>query len=175
MCVVYVCTVKIGNEKTSNNKMTFLGEFTCTVDDKGRVRMPATLKSKFPAADEGKFMMVKGLDDCLVIYPLAVWQQEEAKLRKLNRMNPDHRAFINAFTIGVSEMQLDGNDRLQISKQLMRYLGNAKEVIVKGELDQIQIWEVSKYEQFTAGNSSNMHEVSERVAKYLDDLEAKGK
>lgn len=155
--------------------ITFLGEYHCSVDDKGRVRMPGELKKQFPAEDKGRFMLAKGLDDCLMIYPLETWKAHEERLRKLNRFNPQHRAFINAFTVGLTPIETDGNDRFLISKQLMKYIGNAKEVILKADLDQIQIWEVSKYEQYTQGNIGNVQSLSDDIAKYLDGLENNGK
>jgi MraZ protein len=153
----------------------FLGEYSCSVDDKGRVKMPVSLKVQFPAEDGGKFMIAKGLDDCLVIYPMESWKEQEKRLRKLDKFNPEHRQFINGITIGLTQMELDSNDRLLISKQLMKYIGNAREVIVKGDFDQIQIWDASKYEQYTQLNIANMPDISRTVSKYLNEQEEKTK
>lgn len=153
--------------------ITFRGEFNCSVDDKGRIKLPVSLKAQFPKEDDGKFMLKKGLDECLEIYPLATWLKEEDRLRKLDKYNPVHRAFHNGFTIGLIEIGLDGSDRFLIPKNLMKYISNSREVILKGELDCIQIWDVNRYEQFTNGNLGNMHNLSIEVSKYLNEQEAK--
>ena len=153
------------------SKITFLGEYQCSVDDKGRVRMPAELRKQFPEGDKGRFMLAKGLDDCLMIYPLETWSLHEARLRKLNRFNPEHRAFINAFTVGLMQTELDGNDRFLLPKSLSRYIGAPREVVLKADLDQIQVWDIQKYEQYTQGNIAQVEALSDKVARYLDSLD----
>ena len=153
--------------------MRFIGEIQCAVDDKGRIKMPASLAKQFPVEDQSRFMIAKDLEDCLVIYPLKTWEQQEAKLSKLNDFNPTHRAFKHAITVGLTEMELDNAGRFLISKSLMKYVANAKEVILKGQFDRIQIWEVSKYEQYINGNIGNITAIAEDVSKYLDGLSEK--
>ena len=153
--------------------MRFLGEINCAVDDKGRIKMPASLAKQFPAEDHNRFMIAKDLEDCLVIYPLKTWEQQEQRLAKLNDFNPQHRAFKNVITVGLTEMELDNAGRFLISKSLMKYVGNAKEVILKGQFDRIQIWEVSKYEQHIQGHIGNIQSLAEDVSKYLDSVSEK--
>jgi MraZ protein len=153
--------------------MRFLGEIQCSVDDKSRIKMPAVMKKQFPAADSGRFMIAKDIEDCLVIYPMQTWDKQEQKLAKLSDFNPTHRAFKNAITVGLTEMELDNADRFLISKSLMRYISSAKEVILKGQFDRIQIWDANKYEQYIQGNISNISAIAEDVAKYLDSVENK--
>lgn len=153
--------------------MRFLGEIQCSVDDKGRIKMPSSLNRHFPKEDGKRFMIAKDIEDCLVIYPLSTWDKQEQKLSKLSDFNPTHRAFKNAITVGLTEIELDSADRFLISKSLMKYISNAKDVILKGQFDRIQIWEVSKYEQYIQGNIGNIAEIANDVSKYLDSLENK--
>ena len=69
------------------------------------------------------------------------------------------------------EMSLDGADRFLIPKNLMEYIQHSREVILKGELDCIQIWSESKFNEFINGNLSNMHQYSIEVSNYLNELE----
>ena len=153
--------------------MRFLGEIQCSVDDKGRIKMPSSLKKQFPVEDNGKFMIAKDIEDCLVVYPMQTWEKQEQTLRKLNDFNPSHRAFKNAITVGLTEIELDNADRFLIAKSLMKYVSNAKEVILKGQFDRIQIWEAGKYEQYIQGNLSNINALADNVSSYLDSLEKK--
>ena len=148
--------------------MRFLGEINCSVDDKGRVKMPVSYSRQFPETDKSRFMIAKDLEDCLVIYTLSGWKAQEEKLKQLNPFNPKHRAFINAITVGLTEVEMDNADRFLISRQLMKYIGNAKEVILKGQFDRIQVWESSKYDQYIQGNIANMQDLAADVSQYLD-------
>ena len=148
--------------------MRFLGEINCSVDDKGRVKMPVSYSRQFPDTDKSRFMIAKDLEDCLVIYTLEGWKAQEEKLKQLNPFNPKHRAFINAITVGLTEVEMDNADRFLISKQLMKYIGNAKEVILKGQFDRIQVWEATKYDQYIQGNLANMQDLAAEVSQYLD-------
>ncbi len=149
--------------------MKFIGEIQCNVDDKGRVKLPVSFKKHFVDTPI-KFMIAKDIEDCLVIYPIATWEKQEQMLMKLNDFNPTHRAFKNTITLGLTEIELDSADRFLISKQLMKYLGSAKEVILKGQFDRIQIWDSSKYETYTNANIGNVEQMAADVAKYLDNI-----
>ena len=151
--------------------MRFRGEIICSVDDKGRVKMPVSFSRNFPDTDKSRFVIAKDLEDCLVIYTLGEWQAQEEKLKRLNQFDPKHRAFINAITVGLTEVEMDSADRFLISKSLMKYIGNAKEVILKGQFDRIQVWDAAKYEQYIQGNLANMSTLAADVAQYLDAID----
>jgi MraZ protein len=130
--------------------------------------MPVSFSRQFPEPDKGRFMIAKDLDDCLVIYTLESWKAQEEKLKQLSQFNPVHRAFISAITVGLTEVEMDNADRFLISKQLMKYIGSAKDVILKGQFDRIQVWDSSKYEQYIQGSLANMQHLAADVSQYLD-------
>jgi MraZ protein len=148
--------------------MLFRGEYDCTKDEKGRIKMPAALRKLFPAEDQNRFMIAKDIEDCLVIYPLKTWEKTEQMLAGLSSFNTNHRKFYNAITVGLSEVEMDSADRFLISKSLLKYLGNGKEIILKGNADRIQVWEAGKYEQFTQINISNIQQLADEASNYLD-------
>ena len=158
--------------------MAFRGDYDCTMDDKGRVKMPSSLRKQFAAEEGNKFMIARGILDCLVIYPMKTWEGMEATFQKLNPFNTNHQKFISAMTAGLTEVEMDSADRFLISKNLVKFLGSEKErnIVLKGAQDRIQIWEAKKYEQFTQGNISNVQGLADEAASYLDTLnEEKGK
>ena len=79
--------------------------------------------------------------------------------------------FVDAVTAGLNEVEMDGNDLFLISKSLLKYLGNGKDVVLKGKFDRIQVWDAAKYEQYTQVNISNIQNLADDAAKYLDELE----
>lgn len=150
--------------------MNFLGQYECTMDDKGRVKMPAALRKQFGDGAKGKFMLAKDIEDCLVIYPLETWSRQEALLRKLNPFNTNHQKFINSVTTGLTEVEFDSADRFLISTTLKKYLGNSRDIVLKGKFDRIQVWDAQKYEQYTQGNLSNIQSLADEAAAYIDGL-----
>ena len=146
------------------------------MDDKGRVKMPSALRKQFPEGDKGRFMIAKDIEDCLVIYPMQTWEKQEDLMGKLNPFNLKHQQFINAITVGLTEMEMDSADRFLVAKSLLKYLGNSKEVVLKGKNDRVQVWDAARYEQYTQGNIANIQTLADEAASHLDSLNGeKGK
>src|SRR5690606_32325304 len=95
----------------------FIGEYQHTIDDKGRVIMP----SKFREDLGPNFIMTKGLDNCLFVYPIEEWQILEEKLRTLPLTNRDARAFVRFFFAGATECVLDRQGRVLIPGNLREH------------------------------------------------------
>ena len=155
--------------------MEFRGDYECTMDEKGRIKMPSSLRKQFVAGKDNKFVLVKDLEDCLVIYTMKSWNELEAKLRKLNSFNLDHQRFINLVTTGWTEVEIDSADRFLVSTSLKKYLGNGKDILLKGKFDKIQVWDASKYSQTSQVNHANSEYLAKGVADYLDGLEKEKK
>lgn len=153
--------------------MVFRGDYECTMDDKGRIKMPAVLRKQFTAMKESKFVLVKDLEDCLVIYPMKTWVELEEKLRKLNSFNLEHQRFISLVTNGWTEVEIDSADRFLVNSTLKKYLGSGKDVLLKGKFDKIQVWDVAKHQQYVQLNVSNAEKLAADVASYLDGLDKK--
>ena len=153
--------------------MNFIGQFDCTMDDKGRVKMPTVLRKQFSTGEGSKLMLAKDIEDCLVIYPITAWQKQEELLRNLNPFNTNHQKFINSVTTGLTEIEIDSADRFLISTTLKKYLGSSKGIVLKGKFDRIQVWDAAKYEQYTQGNIANIQSLADEAADYLDRLNSK--
>ncbi len=141
----------------------FTGEFQHTIDDKGRLIMPA----KFREMLGDSFMITKGLDSCLFVYPKSEWQNLESKLKNLPFTNKDARAFARFFFSGASECELDKQGRILIAGNLREYAKLAKEVVIIGVGTRLEIW--SKDIWF--GYSNEVEENYEELAEKLVDLD----
>jgi MraZ protein len=150
---------------------TFRGQYDCTMDDKGRIKMPASLRKQFPNDENGSFMIAKDIEDCLVIYPMKEWEKQENRLMKLNDFDPELRQFATSMMIGLTEVQFDSADRFLVSKSLLKYLGNTKDVILLGRFTKIQIWDAAKFEQYNNGGIANIKDLAAKAATYLDKLD----
>jgi len=94
--------------------LLFYGEYQHSVDAKGRVIIP----SKFREGLGEKFILTKGLDNCLFAYSLEEWSNLEAKLRSLPFTDKDVRAFVRFFFAGAAEVEVDKQGRILIPQNL---------------------------------------------------------
>ena len=106
----------------------FLGEYQHSIDPKGRLIIPA----KFRDYLGEQFVLSKGLDGCLFVYPLKDWHELEDKLRSLPLTQKDARAFARIFFSGASEAELDKQGRVLLPPNLRNYAHITKDVMIIG-------------------------------------------
>lgn len=132
----------------------FLGEYEATLDAKGRFLLPGGLKKQFPEG-ESQFIVSRGFEKCLNMYPVKTWEAIVEKLNKLNDFDPKVRQFKLFFLGGATVVELDGAGRLLLPALLKEYAGLSKEIILASNVDKINIWEAGKYKQFFEEFSSD--------------------
>ncbi|MDY6800827.1 MAG: division/cell wall cluster transcriptional repressor MraZ [Bacteroidota bacterium] len=127
---------------------TFIGDYNCRVDEKGRVTFPSSLKKQVDAASQNRFVVKKDIfEQCLVLYPIEEWERQNAIIRsKINPYNKEHNKFLRNFYRGSAEIVLDGNNRLLIPKRLLKLAEISKEAILAGQYGKIEIWSKELYE-----------------------------
>jgi MraZ protein len=129
----------------------FIGDYTCKVDTKGRVMLPAAFKKQMPAASQDKFVVKKDIyEQCLVLYPMDEWERQNQIIRQnINPYNKQHNSFIREFYKDTAEVELDSNNRFVIPARLLNLAGIDKDndVIMAGQLGKIEVWATNKYEQ----------------------------
>ncbi|MFO8002231.1 MAG: division/cell wall cluster transcriptional repressor MraZ [Marinilabilia sp.] len=125
---------------------TFIGDFECRTDAKGRIVFPSAFK-KVVGEEDVRFVVRKDLfESCLILYPYAVWEEELARIRaKLNPYNREHNKFLRHFFRGSAEIALDGNGRFLIPRRLMDQIGAHREIILLGVDRYIEIWDKDVY------------------------------
>lgn len=123
-----------------------LGEFDSTVDPKGRFLLPAAIKKQLPE-DATQFVMNRGFEECITIYPLYAWQPIFAKVNSLNRFKPEVREFQRNFLRGVAQVELDSAGRLLLTKNLIEYASISKDIVVVASGDKMELWDKEKYEK----------------------------
>ena len=114
----------------------FMGEYNHTIDAKGRLIIPA--KFREPLGEE--FVLTRGLDGCLYIYPMDEWEAFEEKLRALPLTNKDARAFSRFFVAGATTCELDKQGRILVPATLREFAGLNKDVVLTGNLTRIEVW-----------------------------------
>lgn len=126
--------------------VTFIGDFECRADAKGRIVLPAIFK-KAAGTEELRFVIRKDLfENCLVMYPFSYWESELENLReRLNPYNRSHKQFLRDFFRGSAEVTLDGNGRFLIPKRLTDLIGADREFVLVGVDRHVEIWATGIY------------------------------
>lgn len=122
--------------------MRFLGNIEAKADSKGRVFLPAGFRKVLQASGEDQIVMRKDVfQDCLVLYPESVWNEQVDLLRsKLNRWNKQHQQIYRQFVSDVELVNLDASGRMLIPRRYQQLVGITQEVRFLGVGDTIEIW-----------------------------------
>lgn len=133
---------------------TFIGDYTCKVDEKGRVLLPSTFKKQLMPADQERFVVKKDIyEKCLVLYPLSEWERQNQIIREnTNPYNREHSQFLREFFKGTAEVALDANGRLLLPKRLLDLIACDKELVLAGQYGKIEIWSKEQYESLGAND-----------------------
>ena len=123
-----------------------LGEFDSRIDAKGRFNFPAGLRRQLPPEANDSFVVNRGFESCLVLYPRPVWDEVAARINQLNPFVKEHRAFTRYFFRGATELRLDNAQRLLLPKKLMEYAGIEKELVLFAHTNKIELWSADRYE-----------------------------
>ena len=144
--------------------IVFLGEFEVTLDPKGRFLLPIGLKKQLPEDANEKFVIARGFEKCLTLYPKKNWDPIMAELIKVSDYKAENREFLRYFTMGAAEMELDTAGRLLVPPNLKSYAGLEKDVVLVSVINKIEIWDKSKYQQFFDSFSPDKYsDLAERV------------
>ena len=128
--------------------IVFLGEYEVTFDAKGRFLLPVGLKKQLPEDAGDKFVIARGFEKCLTLYPKKNWDPIMAELIKVNDYKAENREFLRYFTMGAAETELDSAGRLLVPPNLKAYAALEKDVVLVSVINKIEIWDKSKYQQF---------------------------
>ncbi len=126
----------------------FLGEYEATVDAKGRFLLPAAIKRKLPEQSAAEFVINRGFEKCLTLYPVTNWNPIFEGLGKLNDFDPKIREFKRYFFNGATEVELDTAGRLLIPPNLKDHANISKDIVLVGSYKKIEIWDSKKYKEF---------------------------
>ena len=123
--------------------ISFTGEYHNSLDQKNRLNIPAKFRKVLDPVNDRTFVLTRGFDPCLILYPLDDWSQVEAQLRKLSSIKGRHRSFVRSVTRYAISAQYDGQGRIQIPDNLLKYSEINKDAVVIGMINKIEIWNPS--------------------------------
>ncbi len=144
----------------------FLGEYQHNIDPKGRLIIP----SKFRELLGEHFVLTKGLDGCLFVYPMEGWHELEDKLKSLPLTQKDARAFARIFFSGASEGELDKQGRVLLPPNLRTYAHITKETMIIGVGTRFEIWDLDTWQQYNQESDKSFEQLAELMGQYGLDI-----
>ena len=152
----------------------FIGEFECKLDAKGRLMLPSSLRKQLDPAAQESFVMNRGFEKCLVLYPKNDWKYISEEVNKLNQYVKKNREFTRYFYRGATELGLDGTGRLLFPKRLLEYAGVAKDVVLFAHGNKIEIWDKKAYDNLLNDEPDEFASLAEEVMGNVNNKEEDG-
>ena len=140
-----------------------LGEFECRLDDKSRIILPSALKKQVSPEAHDRFVINRGFEGCLVLYPQNVWDETVAGMQRLNLFVREHRQFMRAFHNGATPVVLDSQNRLLLPRQLLDYASIDREIILFAYADRIEVWDRKRYMEMVPNEPEDFAKLAEKV------------
>jgi len=125
-----------------------LGEYEATLDSKGRFLLPSGFKKQLFAEDADRFIINRGFENCLSLYPLSSWTPLAEKINALNDFDPKVREFKRYFLNGATFVEPDSAGRLLLPPALREYASLQKDLVMASSGYKMEIWDSNKYKQF---------------------------
>jgi MraZ protein len=141
----------------------FLGEFECKLDAKGRLMLPSALRKQVSPEAQEKFVVNRGFENCLALYPFNEWQKISAEVNRLNMYVKKNREFARYFYRGATELELDTAGRLLLPKRLLEYAGADKDIILSAFSNKIEVWSKDKFESILNDEPADFAALAEEV------------
>ncbi|HLF64903.1 MAG TPA: division/cell wall cluster transcriptional repressor MraZ [Saprospiraceae bacterium] len=144
------------------------GEYECKMDDKGRIKLPAGLIRQLGGSSLPTFVLNRGLEKCLSLYPKQTWDQTTQQFNsRLNVYDSKHREILRYFYRGATEVTTDSADRILIPKSLTEYAQLGKDCIITCYASRIEIWAKNHYEEWLSKEPEDFSKAMDEVKDVL--------
>ncbi len=142
---------------------SFKGQAEYSVDSKGRVAIPAKMRSALSPEAKNSFTITRGFEQCINLFPLNEWERKEERIAELNTYQAEARDFVRMIMMWADEVSLDSQGRISIPKQLMDFAEVKETALIIGSMDHIEIWNPNIFANWQEGRGSDYATLAERV------------
>ncbi len=142
---------------------SFKGSYQYSVDSKGRVNIPAKIRKSVSPEANDTFVVTRGFERCLFVYPLDEWNKVEKSIRDLSPTDPQHRFFMRTLLERATESVLDGQSRISIPKELAQMAAIENEVLILGVLEHLELWNPAVYQEYQKSQADSYEKVAQNV------------
>jgi len=140
----------------------FMGEYHHTIDKKNRLIIPSFLR-QLTKEGEDRFIITRGLDKSLFLYPLSEWQNLGDRLTSLSTTKSNARAFLRLLFSGAHPVQPDNQGRITLPQTLKDFAQIKEKVAVIGAFNKIEIWSEESWDKYYREQKSIFEELSEKI------------
>ena len=147
------------NSQKSNFVRMFIGEYIYSIDSKRRLAIP----SKFRKVLGKKAVITRGLDNCLVLYPIKEWGELAQKLQNLPAARGEARGFVRILLSGAVDVVFDKLGRILVPDYLKKYADFKKNVAIIGLGNRIEIWDEKRWQDYKAKTETKVEDIAERL------------
>ena len=137
----------------------FIGEYHHTIDEKGRIIVPA----KFREELGNNFIVTRGIEDCLFVYSSENWAKITDKLSSLPFTHKDARVFNRFFMSGATDVELDKQGRMNLPAPLISYAHLLKDCVIIGTGDRLEVWSEEAWSSFFDSTKDSMSDIAENL------------
>lgn len=139
---------------------TFLGSYTYTLDDKGRVSLPAAFRRE---ASDQRFVLLQVYAPSLALYPESAWKEVEERLRGLLRNDPDARLWVLDLMSSAVEVSPDSQGRILVPSRLQEAANLEGQVLMVGAIDKVELWNPSDFEGAVSGKQEKFERYAPQI------------
>lgn len=136
-----------------------MGEYRHNIDEKNRLVIP----SKFREALGNNFVVTRGIEKCLFVYPMNEWDKITNKLASLPFTKSDARKFTRFFLSAAEEKELDKSGRVGLSNAHLEYANINRECVIIGTNDRVEIWSLESWTNFLSENEDSLSDIAENL------------
>jgi len=137
----------------------FMGEYRHLIDEKKRLNIPA----KFREELGDKFVITRGIENCLFAYSMTEWKKIVEKLETLPFTKKDARNFVRFFLSGATTAEFDKQGRIVLTTPLTKYAEIERECVIIGAGDRLEIWSSKLWDDFFNSAKDNMSDIAENL------------
>lgn len=141
----------------------FKGQETYSIDSKGRVNVPAKMRRSIQPEAGDMFVVTRGVDACVVAYPMDEWRKYEDRFARLNQYNERDRFFLRMILAWAEEVSLDSQQRITLPRRHVEFAEIAGKVTIVGMIDHIEFWNPDKFGSYLGGQSESYEDVASHV------------
>ena len=141
----------------------FIGEYELTIDTKGRFLLPSSFRKQLPEGADVQFVVSRGFEQCLNLYPIEEWNILSEKINKLNDFNPKVRDFKRLFLNGANIVESDAAGRLLLSKTLLEHAGISKDMVLTAQGNKMEIWDKAAHRAHIQSKMADFSDLANEV------------
>ena len=146
--------------------LSFTGEYNYSIDQKGRLNIPAKFRKALDPKNDNTFVITRGFDPSLIVYPLIEWKKVEEQLSLLSSIKNKDRNFVRSIVRYATVSKYDNQGRIQIPDLLLKYGKINKDVVIIGMINKIELWDklqLKKIDEKNIEKDSSFEELANEI------------